>query len=175
MEKNIDYKIFVRDMKDSSDSKGHKCNYDNKSGNSKENNCRFFDSDIPCGFQDINPELFTIIAQILGDVISKDMPFNVQNALGNWFSLLGQTILTYNAQQQYFEDGPGNIYHPKNRNSGNSDCPGNNGESMAGDSNVAGDDLRGEKESKLESKINSLEYEIRIIKKEIRKLNKTGK
>lgn len=162
-------------MKDCRNSNGDNNASENKSKNANDNNCRFFDSDIPCGFQDINPELFTIIAQILGDVISKDMPFNVQNALGNWFSLLGQTILTYNAQQQYFEGGPGNVYNPKFRNSSNSDCQSNNGGNTSDNSNVSSKSTSDRKEGDLEKKVTSLENEIKTIKKEIRKLNRVGK
>ena len=35
------------------------------------------------------------------------MPYNVQNAIGNWLMLVGQAIVTFNAQQQYCMNGPG--------------------------------------------------------------------
>lgn len=143
----------------------------NKCGNNNSNledkyKCIFFNNDIPCGFQDINPQLFTIIAQIVGDVISKDVPSNVQNSLGNWFCLVGQTLLTYNAQQQYFESGPGNVFNPINRNSSNPDCPGNNTEST---SDIE-DDASGKNKDSVEIKLDTLENEIKILKKEMKKL-----
>ena len=58
-------------------------------------------SDMPGGFQDLNPQLFSLMGQIIGMVMSGNLPFNVQNAIGNWLMLVGQTIETYNAQQQY--------------------------------------------------------------------------
>ncbi|MBK1812724.1 hypothetical protein JHL18_19060 [Clostridium sp. YIM B02505] len=79
--------------------------------------------DIPNGFQGLDPQLFVTIGTILGEIMAGNMPFNVQNALGNWFELLGQVILTYNAQQQYFQGGPGLYYNPKNYNINNQYCP----------------------------------------------------
>lgn len=79
-------------------------------------------SDLPGGFQDLNPELFTLIGQLVAMVISGNMPFNVQNAIGNWLTLVGQIIMTYNAQQQYFESGPGRFYDKKYRNVDNPFC-----------------------------------------------------
>lgn len=49
--------------------------------------CRCGDSDIPGGFQDLNPMLFIIIAQIIGDITASRIPFNVQNALGKLASI----------------------------------------------------------------------------------------
>lgn len=53
--------------------------------------------DIPNGFQDVDPQLFILIGEILGNILSGRLPFNVQNALGNWLQLVGQVIETYNA------------------------------------------------------------------------------
>ena len=80
-------------------------------------------NDIPGGFQDLNPELFIIMGEILGNVVAGNIPFNVQNALGNWLQLVGQVILTYNAQQQYFQGGPGRYYDIRNKNVSNPFCP----------------------------------------------------
>lgn len=82
-------------------------------------------NDIPGGFQDLNPELFTILGTIVGDVMAGNMPFNVQNAVGNWLELVGQIILVYNAQQQYFQSGPGLHFNSKNKNINNSYCKSN--------------------------------------------------
>lgn len=80
-------------------------------------------NDMPGGFQRLNPLIFVIIGDILGDVMSGKLPFNVQNAIGNWIQLVGQVIETYSAQQQYFESGPGRYYSPQNLNITNSLCP----------------------------------------------------
>ena len=76
-------------------------------------NLNFGCGDINGGFQHIYPEVFIVVAEILGDVMAGRLPFNVQNAVGNWFELIGQVILTYNAQQQYFQGGPGRYFNPK--------------------------------------------------------------
>lgn len=89
------------------------------SNNNGEQGC----NDIPGGFQDIDPQLFIVVAELLGNVMAGNMPFNVQNAVGNWLTLVGQTILTYNAQQQYFQNGPGRYYNRANKNVGNPFCP----------------------------------------------------
>ncbi|MBE6071087.1 MAG: hypothetical protein E7208_03905 [Clostridium butyricum] len=79
-------------------------------------------NDIPGGFQNVNPELFIVVAEILGNVMAGNMPFNVQNAVGNWLELVGQVILTYNAQQQYFQGGPGRYFNPIYYNVSNPFC-----------------------------------------------------
>lgn len=56
------------------------------------------------------------------------MPFNVQYAIGNWLQLASQLILTYNAQQQYMQSGPGRYYDIRNKNINNNECE-NSGES----------------------------------------------
>ncbi len=75
--------------------------------------------DVPGGFQDLDPQLFILIGELLGNVMAGNMPFNIQNAIGNWLQLVGQAIETYNAQQQYFQNGPGRYYNIKYRNTGN--------------------------------------------------------
>lgn len=79
-------------------------------------------NDMPGGFQRLNPTLFIVIADILGDVMSGRLPFNVQNAVGNWIQLVGQAIETFSSQQQYFQSGPGRFYSPVNLNITNSTC-----------------------------------------------------
>lgn len=74
-------------------------------------------------FQDMPPEAFIIVAEVIGNLWACNLPFNIQNALGNWLQLLGQIILTYNAQQQYFQGGPGRYYNPKYRDVNNPFCP----------------------------------------------------
>lgn len=127
-------------------------NCDNNNNNSNNNmGCE----DIPWGFQDLHPEAFIVIAEILGDVMAGNMPFNVQNAIGNWLTLVGQTILTYNAQQQYFQNGPGRYYDIKNKNVGNPFCQ-----------QTAQQPISNNKE--LENKIEDLRAEIEKLKREIR-------
>ncbi len=64
--------------------------------------------------EDIPPDIITLIGGIFGAVYSNELPFNVQNAIGNWLQLVGQAILTYNAQQQLIENGEGKIYGKEN-------------------------------------------------------------
>lgn len=91
--------------------------------NNSNNNGRQECNDIPGGFQDLDPQLFSVVAELLGNVMAGNMPFNIQNAIGNWLTLVGQTILTYNAQQQYFQSGPGRYYNRANKNVSNPFCP----------------------------------------------------
>lgn len=79
-------------------------------------------NDMSGGFQRLNPTLFIVIADILGDVMSGRLPFNVQNAVGNWIQLVGQAIETFSSQQQYFQSGPGRFFSPVNLNITNSTC-----------------------------------------------------
>lgn len=60
--------------------------------------------------QDLDPQAVLLSAEAIGNLGSVSMPFNVQNLLGNWLMLLGQIIITYNAQQQLWENGPGVVY-----------------------------------------------------------------
>lgn len=72
-------------------------------------------------FQGMDPQTFIVIAEMIGNFIGGDTPFNVQNAIGNWLMLIGQAIVTYNAQQQYFEGGPGRCFDCNNFNINNPD------------------------------------------------------
>lgn len=76
-------------------------------------------------FQGVNPELFILVAELLGNVVANEMPLNVQNAVGNWLQLVGQAILTYNAQQQYYQQGPGRYFTPDSFNVDNQFCQSN--------------------------------------------------
>jgi len=96
---------------------------DNTSNNNATNNsCNMGCGDIPNGFQSLHPELFIVIGEILGNIVAGSIPFNVQNAVGNWLQLVGQAILTFNAQQQYFQGGPGRYFNPKYYNVTNPFC-----------------------------------------------------
>jgi len=48
----------------------------------------------------INPELFSITAMIVGLIIEDDYDANELNSIGNWLILVGQITLTTAAQQQ---------------------------------------------------------------------------
>ena len=72
------------------------CKFGNKNAQADEK-ARNACSDIPGGFQDLN-------------------------AIGNWLQLFGQVIITFNAQQQYYQGGPGRIYSPIYRNAANPFC-----------------------------------------------------
>lgn len=90
--------------------------------------------DIPGGFQSLNPQLFAVVGEILGDIIAGNLPFNVQNAVGNWLQLVGQVILTYNAQQQYFQGGPGRYFNYRYYNVSNPFCGNRQGTTEGGTS-----------------------------------------
>ena len=47
-----------------------------------------------------NPELFSIIAVIVGYIVEDDSNANELNSIGNWIILVGQFMLTTAAQQQ---------------------------------------------------------------------------
>lgn len=72
--------------------------------------------DMPFGFQDINPMIFTVIGEIIGNVLSGKLPVNVANSFGNWIQLVAQAMLVFNAQQQYSQGGPGRYYSPDYKN-----------------------------------------------------------
>jgi len=112
-------------------------------------------NDIPNGFQDIDPEFFIVIAEILGNIMAGKLPFNVQNSVGNWLMLVGQAIVTFNAQQQYFQGGPGRYYDVRNKNVTNSFCTSNSQETS---------------QKKSSSKEDELEEDIKELKKEVNEL-----
>lgn len=174
------YKMFDDFMKN--------CGYDfseYRDNNSSENedspppgvaddDCRCGDSDIPGGFQDLNPMLFIVIAQILGDVMANQLPFNLQNAIGNWLTLVGQSILTFNSQQQYFQGGPGRYYNPIYRNSANPFCESTVDESGANTSGTSSKSSGKSSKSsnndgnkELQKRIETLENELEKLKKDI--------
>ena len=97
-------------------------NSSNKKQSQNSQNNGYYCGDIPGGFQAINPQFFLIMGEILGNVIAGQMPFNIQNVIGNWLQLVGQAIETFNAQQQYMQSGPGRYYDIKNLNVNNPFC-----------------------------------------------------
>lgn len=142
-------KKYVRDYKyeesDDSNSKENKESNDGVNSNDQFK-YRFFYTrengygcnDMPGGFQKINPALFIIIGDILGDAISGRMPFNIQNAIGNWIQLVGQAIETYSSQQAYFQSGPGRYYDPRDLNITNPLCPSASSTSTSSKSSQSG-------------------------------------
>lgn len=63
----------------------------------------------------LNPYEFTFFATLIGFVISPSLTINEQNSLGNFFELLGQVILTINAQGTTLRQKKNSISHIKNR------------------------------------------------------------
>jgi len=137
--------------------------YNNTSNSNSSND--YFCGDIPGGFQNINPEIFNIIGEILGDVVAGRMPFNVQNAIGNWIQLVGQAIETYNTQQEYFQSGPGRYYNIKYYNVENPFCPNNEQSCNNSSSNNS------EQKSSRESDIIELKELVSKLKSEIVSIN----
>lgn len=130
-------------------------------------------NDIPFGFQGMYPQLFVIIGEIIGNAVAGRIPLNVQDAFGNWLQLIGQVILTYNAQQQYFQSGPGRYFSPIYYNVSNPFCSygefENNKTSKDGCYNKEG--KKHHKKSKVTQKdINKLDNNINELVKEINSL-----
>ena len=63
--------------------------------------------------------LITVLGEVVGSILSGNMPTNVANAFGNWVQLIAQVIVMFNAQQQYSQAGPGRYYSPDYRNISN--------------------------------------------------------
>ena len=64
--------------------------------------CNGFDSNVFKSFAEwlnnLSPFEFTTLGTITGYLISSVLTVNEQNSIGNWFELVGQIILTFNAQ-----------------------------------------------------------------------------
>ena len=116
-------------------------------------------NDIPDGFQDMHPELFIVIAELLGNIMAGKLPFNVQNAVGNWLMLVGQAIVTFNAQQQYFQGGPGRYYDVRNKNVTNSFCSSNSQDTSQKKSSSKEDELK-EDLKELKKEVNELKIKL---------------
>lgn len=82
----------------------------NSSNQSNTSGSQTFGFEETVGFQDLNPNIFCMIGELAGQVMASNLPFNVQNALGNWLLLVGQVMVTFNSQQQYFIGGAGRTY-----------------------------------------------------------------
>ncbi|GAA0125830.1 hypothetical protein [Clostridium senegalense] len=126
-------------------------------------------------FQGMDPQTFIVIAEMIGNFIGGDTPFNVQNAIGNWLMLIGQAIVTYNAQQQYFEGGPGRCFDCNNFNINNPDVNQDNNNVNQNNNNVnQGNNGKNYDEEliMIAKKINELTLEITKLKKEIELIKK---
>lgn len=81
-------------------------------------------------FQDVNPSAVVLFSVLYAEYLAETLPFNVQNVLGNVLELMGQVLLAYNSQQQYFEGGPGRCFSAKYRNVNNPFCNDENSSSF---------------------------------------------
>ena len=113
-------------------------------------------------FQSVNPVLFILVGELLGNVIANEIPLNVQNAVGNWLQLVGQAILTYNAQQQYYQQGPGRYFTPDSFNVDNPFCQSN----QSNQDGMSVEQLRQFQETleQLVKRIETLEQELKTMK-----------
>ncbi|ACD51556.1 hypothetical protein ST12_12680 [Clostridium botulinum] len=138
-------------------------NYSSESQSNDNTNC----NDIPGGFQNLNPQVFITLGELLGNIMSANLPFNVQNALGNWLQLVGQTILTFNSQQQYFQGGPGRYYNLKYKNVANPFCPTPTSQTDTSQTSDSYEPLKTNTKS-----LNKYESEIKDLKKSIDELRR---
>lgn len=160
-------------------------NNTNKSQEQDPQNAGYYCGDIPGGFQTINPQFFVVMGEILGNVIAGQMPFNIQNVIGNWLQLVGQAIETFNAQQQYMQAGPGRYYDIKNLNVDNPFCSKNqtgSGQTEYDDSSqYINRDYQTTSTSEdsndlnyMRNHITKLEEEISVLKEELSQIKKNG-
>lgn len=56
----------------------------------------------------MNPRAFTILAFMIGYSLIDDLNANEQNAIANWFLLIGQVLETNSAQQQIINNQTSN-------------------------------------------------------------------
>lgn len=155
-----------------------KFNSNNSNGEHSEG-CK----DIPNGFQEMDPKIFTLIGGVLGDALAGSLPLNIQNAMGNWLCLVGQAMLAFAAQQAYFESGPGRCYHDKNKNITNPFCPNDTSNisnlspnsakgSNATNNGSSNGNNKSEDVETLSKSVNDLLREVNELKKEIRDIKK---
>lgn len=141
---------------------GCKCKID-PSGGADSNCCDNIDLDIKGGFQDIDPILFSIIGEILGNIFAGKLPFNVANSVANFLALVGQILETYAAQQQYQQSGPCRFFNPAYKNITNPFCQ-----------SVCEDDKNGCSNSSLyksNEKIENIELQLEIITNSLKNLD----
>lgn len=160
-------------------------NNSNKEESQNSQNSGYYCGDIPGGFQTINPQFFLVMGEILGNVIAGQMPFNIQNVIGNWLQLVGQAIETFNAQQQYMQSGPGRYYDIKNLNVNNPFCTENQTASGEGEfedsSQYINRDYKGVSKSgdsndldNMRKHIKKLEEQISELREELSQIKRNG-
>lgn len=172
---NMNYEDALKNLEEILKKCGYKkCDYESykdlkyhfdPSAGANTNYCRNANSDIPNGFQDIEPMLLVTIAEILANALTGKLPANVLIAYGNFLQLISQIIATYNAQQQYQQSGPGRYYNPTYRNVTNPYFINPSPTSNAGGETTTEHSPPNEKERR------NLD-EIRVLKKEIENLKK---
>lgn len=133
-----------------------KCKVD-LSGGASTNCCKNLNLDVPGGFQDLNPIIFITLAEVIGDLLSGNLPFNVANSISNILNLVGQVIETYSAQQTYFQSGPGRDYNEAYKNISNPYCSSVNEE----------DEQNSEKSKKMIEDIHILSEKVSFLEKEL--------
>lgn len=175
-----DFIRFCNNSYNSSNDKCNNCEFGNKNAEADEN-ARCADSDIPGGFQDMDPQILVVGTSLLGAILAGKMPFNVQNAVANWLMLLAQSIELFNAQQQYFQGGPGRLYNSVYRNASNPYCGNSTDESQRNVSSRQNPNNPVSSCSNLEydlndfkSTIDELHKEIKNLKNEIEKLKNSN-
>ena len=157
-----------------SDEECNNCRFGNSNANatkSQRESC----SDIPGGFQDIPPQLLLVIGELLGNVMAGNLPFNIQNVVGNWLQLVGQAIEVFNAQQQYYQGGPGRMYKPIYRNAANPFCSSSSDESqtnVASNKNKKSSSKSSSNETQSNNDIYQLKQSIELLTKQIEELQK---
>lgn len=113
--------------------------------------------------------LILVIGELIANSISSKIPSNVLNSYGNWLQMIGQVIETFNGHQQYHEGGPGRYYNPEYKNIENPFCSSKKEECSFCKKNrksIKKDDY--DKIKKLALRIDSLENEIKQLKKIIK-------
>ena len=58
----------------------------------------------------INPEIFTLTAIVVGLIIEDDFTASELNAIGNWLILVGQIVLTTAAERQLINNRIQSVY-----------------------------------------------------------------
>lgn len=73
---------------------------------------------------DYDPKFYTFTATLLGFIFLDEFTANEQNALGNWFMLIGQVMETNSAFQQITEERiPGNTININRKDYKNGESP----------------------------------------------------
>lgn len=143
-----------------------------KTGGANTNKCKNINMDMPFGFQDLDPMLMLVIAELIANSISSKIPSSILNAYGNWLQMIGQIIETFNSQQQYHEGGPGRYYNIEYKNINNSFCSNKGEENFSYKKNKKGikkneyDEIK-----KINFKIYNLEKEIKELKQILKNIS----